>query len=60
MEGAKSVAFKSRNRNAGGELNRGTKRFVGHNKRNGQFVNLSNGNLTLANLVYYKFSSYHD
>ena len=39
MEGAKSVAFKGRNRNAGGELIRGTKRSVGHNKRNGQFVN---------------------
>lgn len=39
MEGAKSVVFKGRNRNAGGELNRETKRSVGHNNRNGQFVN---------------------
>lgn len=40
MEEAKSaVAFKGRNRNAGGELNRETKRSVGHNQRNGQFVN---------------------
>jgi len=34
-------AFKGRNRNAGGELNRETKRSVGHNQRSGQFVNVT-------------------